>query len=338
MNLDPVALEQWLQQLLEARAVPGAAVALVRKGEVEVITAGLRDAIGGEPVTAETVFDAASLSKPMVAYAVLQLADAGVLDLDQPLSQLVPPPVPDDPLAALITFRHVLTHTCGLQNLRGSEPLRMYFAPGARFSYSSLGFMHMQAAVEARTGEPLEVTLRRLVFVPLGLRDSSFEWQERFAANAASPHENGMRRDKHRPPAASASYSLQTTAGDYGRFIAAVLHGAWLRQATWREWLLPVARVPVGAAIHLEPEPAATEVEVAWGLGWGVETSRGTFFQWGKTTGVRAFAMGSVAEQSGLALFTNGNTGLRLLEDLAGLVLPGAHPAIAWLDCVTEED
>ena len=186
MNLDPVALEQWLQQLLEARAVPGAAVALVRDGEVEVITAGLRDAISGEPVDAETVFDAASLSKPMVAYAVL--------------------------------------------------------------------------------------------------------------------------------------------------------HGAWLRQATWREWLVPVAHVPIGAAIHLEPEPAATEKDVAWGLGWGVEISRGTFFQWGKTDGVRAFAMGSVAEQAGLALFTNGNTGLRLLEDLTGLVLPGAHPAIVWLACVTEED
>jgi CubicO group peptidase (beta-lactamase class C family) len=192
----------------------------------------------------------------------------------------------------------------------------MYFTPGERFSYSSTGFMHMQSAIEARTGEPLEVTLRRLVFVPLGMRSSSFEWQESFAANLALPHENGTRLVKHRPPAASASYSLQTTAGDYGRFIAAV---------------------PRGAAIHLEAAPAETEDDVAWGLGWGLEPSRGTFFQWGKMDGVRAFAMGSVAAQTGVALFTNGNTGLRLMGDVAGLVLPGAHPAIAWLACVTEE-
>jgi CubicO group peptidase (beta-lactamase class C family) len=275
----------------------------------------------------------------MVAYAVLQLADAGLLDLEQPLAQLWPALIPGDERAQAITLRHVLTHTCGLQNLRGSkEPLRMYFTPGTRYSYSSLGFMAMQKAIEARTGEPLELTMRRLVFVPLGMRQSSFEWQESFAAVVASPHQQGERLNKHKPPAASASYSLQTTAGDYGRFLAAVLQGAWLRQATWREWFKPVLHVPRGAAVDLEEQPGPTEEDVAWGLGWGVETSTGSFFQWGKMDGVRAFALGNVAEQAGLALFTNGNTGLRLMEDVAGLVLPGKHPAIAWLGCVTEVD
>src|SRR6478735_3579004 len=139
MTRDPLALEDWLAALLEARAVPGAALALVRGGEVEVIAAGVRDVETGEPITADTVFDAASLSKPMVAYAVLQLADAGLLDLDQPLAQLWPALIPHDERAQAITFRHVLTHTCGLQNLRsGKEPLKMFFAPGTRYSYSSL--------------------------------------------------------------------------------------------------------------------------------------------------------------------------------------------------------
>ena len=339
MTRDPSALQDWLAALLEARAVPGAALALVRGGVVEVVAAGVRDLESREPVTAQTIFDAASLSKPVVAYAVLQLADAGVIAPDQPLAQLVPPVVAGDPLAEEITFRHVLTHTCGLPNLRGQEPLRMHFAPGARFSYSSTGFMLLQQAIEARTGEPLELTLRRLVFVPLGMRASSFEWQDAFAANLASPHEGGRRLVKHKPPAASASYSLQTTAGDYGRFFAAVLQGAWLRQASWREWFKPVQYVPRGAAVHLEAEPVLTEDDVAWGLGWGLEVSRGSFFQWGKMAGVRTFALGSVAEQAGLALFTNGNTGLRLMEDVAGLALPGEHPAIGWLAaCVTEMD
>lgn len=339
MTRDPLALQEWLAPLLEARAVPGAALALVHSGEVEVIAAGVRDAISGEPVTADTVFDAASLSKPVVAYAVLQLVDAGLLDLDQPLAQLWPALIPDDPRAQAITFRHVLTHTCGLQNLRGGkEPLKMFFTPGTRYSYSSLGFLAMQKAIEARTGEPLELTLRRLVFVPLGMRNSSFEWQEAFAANLASPHQQGERLPKHKPAAASASYSLQTTAGDYGRFIAGSLQGAWLRQATWREWFKPVVYVPRGAAVDLEEQPASTETDVAWGLGWGVEAG-GSFFQWGKMEGVRAFALGSVAEQAGLALLTNGNTGLRLLDDVAGLVLPGEHPSIGWLAaCVTETD
>ena len=338
MQRDLLDLDEWLASLLAARGVPGAAVALLRAGEVQVVAAGVRNAASGEPVRAETVFDVASLSKPMVAYVVLQLADAGLIDLDQPLAQLVPPLVAGDPLAERITFRHVLTHTCGLQNLQGQDPLRMYFTPGERFSYSSIGFMHLQAALEARTGEPLEVTLRRLVFVPLGMRSSSFEWQDRFAADVASPHEGGVPRSKHKPPRANASYSLQTTAGDYGRFLAAVLQGAWLRQATWREWFRPVAHVPRGAAIQLDAEPLPGEDDVAWGLGWGVEMRRGSFFQWGKMDGVRAFAMGAVAEQAGVVLLTNGNTGLRLLDDVTGLVRPGPHPAIGWLGCVTEVD
>ncbi|MCG2592322.1 beta-lactamase family protein [Ramlibacter sp. XY19] len=339
MTRDPLDLQDWLAALLEARAVPGAALALVRGGAVEVIAAGVRDIESGERVTADTVFDAASLSKPMVAYAVLQLADAGLLDLDQPLAQLVSAPVPDDARSLGITFRHVLTHTGGLQNLRArGEAPRLYFTPGTRYSYSSLGFMHMQKAIEARTGEPLELTLRRLVFVPLGMRQSSFEWQDAFAGRFASPHQGGARLSKHKPAAASASYSLQTTAGDYGRFVAAVLQGAWLKQSTWREWFKPVVPVPRGAAVDLEEAPSPTEDDLAWGLGWGLEAG-GSFFQWGKMDGVRAFALGNVAQQAGLALFTNGNTGLRLMDDVAGLVLPGAHPACGWLAaCVTETD
>jgi hypothetical protein len=121
--------------------------------------------------------------------------------------------------------------------------------------------------------------------------------------------------------------------------LAAGLQGAWLRQATWRAWLKPVVQVPRGAAVDLEEPPGPIEDDVAWGLGWGLEAGGANFFQWGKMDGVRAFALGSVAQQAGLALFTNGNTGLRLMEDVAGLVLPGEHPACGWLAaCVTETD
>jgi CubicO group peptidase (beta-lactamase class C family) len=107
-----------------------------------------RDKETGDPVNVRTVFHAASLTKPIVSYAVLQLVDAGVLDLDEPLSRSIPSIVPDDSTSALITIRHVLTHTCGLQNILGKEPARIYFRPGSWFSYSSLGFSLLQSAVE----------------------------------------------------------------------------------------------------------------------------------------------------------------------------------------------
>ena len=337
MILDKTALDARLHSLIEACSVTGASLALVRNGTVEVAAAGIRDIDTREPVNDQTVFDAASLTKPMVAYAVLQLVDAGVLNLDEPLSSFAPLIVPDDAAAALISTRHLLSHTCGLQNLRGKEPLRMHFKPGAWFSYASVGFAYLQSAVELRTGEPLEATMRRLVFEPLGMRSSSLEWQERFRDNVASPHEVGKRIDKHFAPVANASYSLQTTAADYGAFVAAVLKADRLRESTYRQWLTAEVNVPKGAAIHLELDPPATEQDIGWGLGWGIESSRGTFFQWGKMSGVRAFVMGSPTEQSGVVLLTNSNTGLRLMEALASEVLPGDHPAIGWLGaCISE--
>jgi CubicO group peptidase (beta-lactamase class C family) len=337
MRTANASLESRLQSLLEAHSVTGAAMAVVRNGSIEVAAAGMRDIAAGEPVDCDTVFDAASLTKPLVAYAVLQLVDAGVLGLDERLSGFVPPVVRDDRAAALITARHILTHTCGLQNLRGKEPLRTYFEPGSRFSYSSVGFNYLQLAVEARSGEPLEATMRRLVFEPLGMLSFSLQWQEEFSGNEASPHEAGQPAEAHRAAVPSASYSLKTTAGDYGAFVAAVLSGQRLNESTWRQWLTAAVMVPQGVIVLLEGAPTALEPDIGWGLGWGLEPSAGTFFQWGKMTGVRTFAMGSPAKQAGVVLLTNSNTGLRLAREVTRDVLPGEHSAIRWLaDGVSE--
>ena len=327
-----------LPSLISAASVPGASMAVIRDGVLTMTAVGVRDNVKGEPVDNQTVFDAASLSKPMVAYAVLQLVDAGMLKLDEALSAYVSPIVEDSPAAAGITARHILTHTSGLPNLWSKDPPQVHFQPGTRFSYSSVGFSYLQRAIEAITGEPLETNMKRLVFEPLGMKSSSFEWQHQFAGNVAQPHENGERLDKHLPPRASAAYSLQTTATDYGAFLAAVLNGDRLMEATSNQWLIPAINATTGTAEHLERLPTETEKDIGWGLGWGLELSRGTFFQWGKISGVRAFVMGSRPERSGVVLFTNSNTGLRLMSDIAHVVLPGEHPAIQWLKMCVSED
>jgi CubicO group peptidase (beta-lactamase class C family) len=124
-----------------ARArVPGLAIALV--ADTRLVwngTFGWANSATGAPVTQETVFEAASLSKPVFAYAVLQLVDAGVLELDVPLVRYLPGgyDVGEDPRVAQITARHVLSHRTGFPNWRApGTPLTINFAPGERFSYS----------------------------------------------------------------------------------------------------------------------------------------------------------------------------------------------------------
>ena len=103
---------------MEEATVPGLSLTLIRGAEVFTSRAfGVRSSVSREPVTQDTVFEAASLSKPVFAYAALKLCEAGVLDLDTPLAGYLPEPyLPDEPRLELVTMRHVLSHTSGLPN------------------------------------------------------------------------------------------------------------------------------------------------------------------------------------------------------------------------------
>ncbi len=120
---------------MAAQRVAGLSLALIEGGRLAWIHAfGVRDAATGAPVTTEAVFPAASLSKPVFAYAVLKLCEQGALALDRSLSEYLPAPyLPHEPRLAPVTARHVLSHSAGLPNWRGEgNPLRVYFEPGRR--------------------------------------------------------------------------------------------------------------------------------------------------------------------------------------------------------------
>jgi CubicO group peptidase (beta-lactamase class C family) len=146
---DSRTFETSMRRLMTAAAIPGVALATVDKGEVRVMPMGVAELGASRPVTEATVFDVASLSKPVAACIALQLVDSGTLDLDEPLSRMVQKGVPPPLASSPITARHVLTHTSGLPNLRGDEPLRTCFPPGSWFSYSSVGFAYLQTNSDA---------------------------------------------------------------------------------------------------------------------------------------------------------------------------------------------
>ena len=131
-----------VQKLAADAQIPGLATATIADGQPTKLTVvGVRNAHNGAAVDGNTIFAAASLSKPLFAYAVLRLIDGGKLALDTPLSRHVPDYVADDPRAATVTVRHILSHTSGLPNWRSDDvPLKTLFPPGGRFSYSGEGF------------------------------------------------------------------------------------------------------------------------------------------------------------------------------------------------------
>jgi CubicO group peptidase (beta-lactamase class C family) len=182
-----------LPGLMDEAVVAGAQVALVHEGALGWRAAfGVANARTGVPVTDTSVFEAASLTKPLFAYAVLTLADEGRLDLDTPLTTYLPGryDLESNDLLKLVTARHVLSHRTGFPNWRpGGQPL-IHFAPGERFSYSGEGFVYLAAAVERITGETIEAFVRRRVFEPLGMTSSSLVWQGRYESLKVHGHGN----------------------------------------------------------------------------------------------------------------------------------------------------
>ncbi len=183
-------LDQLVPQLLKDGDVPGLSMAIVKNGAVSWHHSwGVKDASTGAPVDDETIFEAASLSKPVFAYAVMKLVDAGVIDLDTPIAHYLPGDYVRDPRGAQITPRNALSHTTGFPNWRNDEELKLYTAPGERFSYSGEGVVYLAKAVENVTGKTLNVVMKEQVFVPLGMTSSSYTWQERFEKRKAMGHD-----------------------------------------------------------------------------------------------------------------------------------------------------
>ncbi|HSV51744.1 MAG TPA: serine hydrolase domain-containing protein [Burkholderiaceae bacterium] len=332
-------LQRQTPALMASARVPGLAMALVTDaGLAWQGTFGLADSRTREPVAQETVFEAASLSKPVFAHAVLQLVDAGLLGLDTPLAHYLPGgyDVGDDSRLAQITARHVLSHRTGFPNWRAAgAPLAIHFTPGERFSYSGEGFVYLARVVERLTGESTERTVKRLVFDPLGMTHSSFLWQDSHAQRKAFGHDaRGESQGQRRFGAANPASSLSTTAPDFARFLIAVLNGERLKPETAAQMLRSQVRVgPSTSSIGRRATPLSDEV--SWGLGWGLQQRGGdeAFWHWGDNGNSKAFAVVSRTQRRGLVFFANGLNGLAIAPDLVALALgEGRQPGLDWID------
>ena len=333
------SLEQLVPRLMRDGDVPGLSLAVVRDGHVLYHRAfGVQDEGTRVPLADDTILEAASLSKPVFAYAVMKLLDAGKLDLDAPLAKYLPGDYVDDPRLRSITVRRVLSHTTGLPNWRpDGQPLKIHFDPGERFSYSGEGFVYLQKAVENLTGQTLEALMRHLVFEPLRMTSSSYTWQDRFEGHKAMGHDAvGVPLGIRRPPVSNAAASLHTTALDYGRFLAAVLDGAGLRKETAAQMAHSQIHVDEGCQNCINTKPTGRlSREIGWGLGWGVqETEDGSsLWHWGDNgSGFHCYVVGFPRQRLGVVVFTNGLDGHGIIPEVVEAAVGGHHPAFAWLN------
>jgi CubicO group peptidase (beta-lactamase class C family) len=324
-------LERLIPDLMSQGIVPGVSIAILKDAKVVWHRGfGVRDAVSRVPVDENTVFEAASVSKTVFAYAVMQLCDRGTLSLDTPLTTYTPERVLEgDRRLDLITARHVLSHTSGFQNFRTrAEPLRIHFTPGERFEYSGEGYWYLQSVVTHLLGSvdrdrcgayeaglkvcatDIDQYLKKNVLASLRMDTSSYVWNETLERCAARPHDSaGKPLVLARPTAIDAARyaamgGLRTTALDYANFLSEILDP---RAAT------PVRLSPATRQEMLRPQVKVDDSN-SWALGWEIHrTPRGNLTQHeGGQTGFLAFTAMSIDQRSAYVILTNSANGWKV--------------------------
>ena len=310
----------WLQEhvpaLLREYHVPGVSIAIIQAGQVRWAQGfGVSDARGQQPVTPDTVFEACSMSKAILALSALQLIQQGRLDLDAPLTTYLGHDyLRDQPAQNLITARMALTHRTGLPNWRvGYDemggPLSLLLPPGSEDSYSGEGILFLQRAMEAIAGTSLDRQAQQGLFAPLGLTRTSYTWTSRIEQDLASGHnEDGSFKDRTRYRKANGAYSLYTTPTEYARLMLTLMRPQVLGERAFTpasiELLLQRAqRVTDGDPV---PRPGlARSVATYRALGWSMEvTAAGDIVQHSgaNSSGFRSFGQFNRDRGSGLVL------------------------------------
>jgi CubicO group peptidase (beta-lactamase class C family) len=335
----PAISNKSLSDLMKEAHIPGISIATLSHGKItESSVLGIADMESKTPVTTDTIFWACSLSKPVFAYLVIQLMQNGKLGkdftLDTPLYNIFDDPkrFNNDERRKLITARMVLSHQTGMPN---ENKLDDKFDPGNTFRYSGEGYIYLQKVIEKYTKFPLEELAKKEIFLPLGMKHSSFLLPEPDVL--ATTHDEIMYSKiplrlcpgNNNHPAAS----LHTTASDYALFLEACLKN---------ELFIEIAlKIP---QISMEKDQEAIEKKVEketlqsihWGLGLALQMSTQTgmpelAFHWGHGPGARGFVAINLDSRSAVVYFANSENGLTIAEDVATPIVGNIKPAIDYL-------
>ena len=264
VTMGRATLERRLSEILVRHPAVGLAVGVVHSGDHQFVCHGYADLLGKRPITERTVFRIGSITKTMTAIAVMQLVEAGLIDLDRPAIEYLHSYrlVLRDPAFSQPTVRHLLTHTAGIPDARrltdllhfgwgpwdGRPPtfsvpigetlpplgdyyrdgLEVVAEPGSTFAYSNPGFATLGQLVEDVSGVPLARYLRERIFAPLGMADTDLHRSpavETLLATGYTVRRDGPRPVPDRDWIGAGGGGAYSTLADLGAFAQALLHG-----------------------------------------------------------------------------------------------------------------
>lgn len=307
---------------------PGLSLALTtRDGLVATRTYGVANADRGDPVTERTLFQIGSITKHFTAAACLRLVEVGRLHLSAPATDYLAWFKVGSRFSTPITLHHLLTHTAGLVMMMDSYPsswaqvwmlreTELGFEPGARFSYSNVGYNVLQCVIQTVTGLSFDAALRELVFAPLGMDETWGEVFWELYPRLADGHKFSS-VDDHPVPrpekqavvnryrVSQGCASVVTTAADLAKFLRMLLRGgsaddgaAFLSDESFAAMLRP--HVPFEGFFEGTTQGYGLLVEQSDAVGGHRRVIGG-----GENLGFEAIMYGDIEAGVGVVLFCN---------------------------------
>jgi serine beta-lactamase-like protein LACTB, mitochondrial len=305
--------QEWL-----ARGTPGLALAVAIDGKIVYSESfGYADLEERVPVWPTTKFRIGSISKPLTATALLQLVEAGKLDLDAPVQKYVPS-FPNK--GAVITVRMVAGHLAGIRHYHENEmtiqrhynnileSLKIFendplvSPPGTKFNYSSYGFNLLSAVIESASGEPFLSYMQKHVFTPMGLVHTTADQNTEIIEQRSRFYELDPAGHQENAPYVDNSYKWAgggfiSTAEDLVRFGSQLLQPGFLKAQTLQTMFTP--------------QKTNSGEPIEYGVGWFIHKS-----QSGKL--IYEHSGGSVGGTSQLILYPESHIVVALVTNLSG--------------------
>jgi len=297
-----------IQQLLENNQIPTLGLGIIEEGKITQIKVyGTLD--GKITAPYNSLFNVASLTKPVTAMTVLRLVSLGKWNLDEPLDKYwIDPDLSKDLRYKKLTTRMILSHQSGFPNWRrekNDHKLSFDFDPGTKYQYSGEGFEYLRKAIESKFHKSLEDLAKELVFNPLNMKDTRFIWNEKFLNKMVIGYDKeGKSYDIVRNKKASAADDLITSVEDYSKFLVAVMNNDLLSDSVFEE---------------MKSKQVKTKQHKYFGLGFEIYdlgNDEIALSHGGADKGVNTIAFIVPETKQGLVIFTNVDDGYKIYEPI----------------------
>ncbi|MFH6997478.1 serine hydrolase [Flavobacterium sp. FlaQc-57] len=298
-------IEKWLTQ----NNVPTLGIGVINNGKLQEIKV-FGELKKGVTAPYNTIWNVASLTKPITAIVALKLVSSGKWNLDEPLYKYwTDLDIKNDPNTKLLTTRIILSHQTGFPNWRfmnESGKLDFKFKPGTKYQYSGEGLEYLRKALESKFHKTLDQLADELIIKPLKMNDTQFIWNDKIdLSRYAIGYDNkGNAYEPTKNKTANAADDLLTTIGDYGTFLCSVLNSDGLSKKVFDD---------------MTSHQVETKKNKYFGLGFEIYDLGNNDYalsHGGADKGVQTIFLLLPKTKQGIVIFTNVDDGYKVYEKI----------------------